>query len=339
MSDDVATRTRRPRTCRHVRVMKVGGVLAAVAVAALAAGCGSPAPPRPASPSSASAGTSTGPAPSTSDASETAAADGAVSGVAVGDIVCEAGDEPSSEACRQQDTADLAAGLHPRFVLALGDLQYQQGALDQFEAAWRPSWGRFDDILAPVPGNHEYETPDAAGYTAYFHTPPWSVRTIGSWRVYLLDSDCDHVDCGAEAAWLAADLAAHPTTCSAITMHHPRVSSGPHGDNEMVQPLWQAAVDGGVDLALMGHDHDYERFAHLDASGAPTDPDRGIREFVVGTGGRSLYHLGDRKAGSEFSQDSTFGVLDLTLEDGAYSWSYVALGGDVLDSGSDSCRA
>ncbi|PKW27512.1 metallophosphoesterase family protein [Phycicoccus duodecadis] len=261
-----------------------------------------------------------------------------MSGVAVGDIVCQEGDEVSSGACRQQETADLASSLDPQFVLALGDLQYESGALDQFEAAWKPTWGRFDDILSPAPGNHEYRTTDAAGYLSYFHTQPWYARTIGSWRVYLLDSDCNHVDCRKEAAWLTRELAASPSVCTAIAMHHPRVSSGPHGDNTMVGPLWRAAAFGGVDLALTAHDHDYERFGHLDAEGAPTDPGQGIRELVVGTGGRSLYRTGRPRPGSEAVHDRRFGVLHLTLDEGGYAWQFVAVGGEVLDRGSDTCQ-
>jgi hypothetical protein len=315
---------------RHRRVLGIA-VGATLAATALMAGCAStpraaaPHPPAP----TANASTTSPPPTST---------DGSVSGVAVGDIVCQEGGEVSPGTCRQQETADLASSLHPQFVLALGDLQYESGALDQFEAAWGPTWGRFDDILSPAPGNHEYRTTGAAGYLSYFHTPAWSARIIGTWRVYLLDSDCDHVDCTKEAAWLTQQLADSPSTCTAIAMHHPRVSSGPHGDNAMVEPLWRAAVDGGVDLALTAHDHEYERFGHLDAEGRPTDPGEGVRELVVGTGGRSLYTTGAHQPGSEFVQDQQFGVLHLTLDDGGYDWQFVAVGGAVLDQGSDTCQ-
>ena len=263
-----------------------------------------------------------------------------VAAVAVGDISCQDDAPRTTDECRQQDTADLTASLSPQVVLTLGDLQYDNGALDQFRTAWSHSWGRFDRIDLPAPGNHEWRTPGAAGYRTYFDTGYYYARDVGRWTVYALDSDCGHVDCAQEATWLTQRLAADPSRCSLLTMHHPRVSSGPHGDNDMVAPLWRAAVEGGVDLALMGHDHDYERFARLGVDGSPVT-DRaaaGTRELVIGTGGRSLYTLGQRKPGSEFSQDRQFGILDLTLAGGGYSWRYVAVGGRVLDSGSDTCR-
>jgi hypothetical protein len=265
---------------------------------------------------------------------------GAVSGVAVGDIVCESGDERSPDTCRHEDTADLAAQLDPAFVLALGDLQYVSGALDEFDASWGPTWGRFDPILVPVRGNHEYQTPDAWGYQTYFGLGPYYSKQIGTWQVYLLDSDCDHVDCDRQAAWLTEQLARTTAPCTAVAMHHPRVSSGQHGNTDMVQPLWQAAVEGGVDIALMGHDHDYERFARLGVDGAPVaDPSApGTREFVVGTGGRSLRPVEERRPGSEYAQAQQFGVLDLTLDEGEYSWRFVGLDGSVMDEGRDTCR-
>lgn len=265
---------------------------------------------------------------------------GAVSGVAVGDIACESDEEPTSDTCRHEDTADLAAELDPTFVLALGDLQYDSGDLEEFDASWAPSWGRFDSILVPVPGNHEYRTPDAWGYRAYFGIDPYYSRQIGTWEVYLLDSDCDHIDCERQAAWLTEQLARVTSPCAAAVMHHPRVSSGQHGNTDMVQPLWKAAVEGGVDIALMGHDHDYERFARLGVDGTPvTDAAApGTREFVVGTGGKSLRPVEAHRPGSEYAQDRQFGVLDLTLDEGEFSWRFVGLDGTVMDEGRDTCR-
>ena len=126
--------------------------------------------------------------------------------VAVGDIVCAADMEVTDTECQQQATADLVDRRGPDAVVALGDLQYQTGQYDEFRRSWAPGWGQFDDIVAPVPGNHEYETEGAAGYLRYFNTGPYSARDIGAWRFYLLDSNCDQIDCEQQAAWLAADL-------------------------------------------------------------------------------------------------------------------------------------
>ncbi len=256
----------------------------------------------------------------------------------MGDIVCQSDGEPTETECQQLATADLASSLEPDAVVALGDLQYEVGQLEEFERSWAPSWGRFDDIIAPVPGNHEYQTEGAAGYLSYFGTGPYYVREIGAWRFYLLDSNCDQIDCDEEAQWLADDLAAHPTACAAIAMHHPRwSSSAEHGPQEQVDALWAAAVEGGVDLSLAGHDHTYERFAPIDADGSVTALEDGIVHFVVGTGGRSQYEIGERQPGSEAAVDGVFGVLDLTLRPAAFEWRFVDTDGEVRDKGGLDC--
>ena len=276
--------------------------------------------------------------PETGLSPTTAGAAATVEVVAVGDIVCQSNGEVTETECQQQATADLASTLEPDAVVALGDLQYESGQLEQFQRSWAPSWGRFDDIMAPVPGNHEYQTEGAADYLSYFDTGPYYVREIGAWRFYLLDSNCDQVDCEEEARWLTDDLAANPSTCTAIAMHHPRWSSSvEHGSQEQVDGLWAAAVDGGVDLSLAGHDHDYERFAPIDAAGNVTGPEDGTTHFVVGTGGRSQYEIGDPQPGSQFAADGVFGVLDLTLRPAAFEWRFVDIDGEVLDKGGLDC--
>ncbi len=258
--------------------------------------------------------------------------------VAVGDVVCEPDMPVTDEECQYAATADLTSSLEPEVVVALGDLQYETGDIEDFKNGWATSWGRFDDIVTPVPGNHEYGTDAASGYTRYFDTGPYYERDIGAWRFYLLDSNCDHIDCEQEASWLSEDLASHPGTCTAVAMHHPRWSSSTgHGSQEQVDGLWTAAVDGGVDLSLSAHDHDYERFAPLDAAGDPADTGPAATHFVVGTGGRSHYKIGDLVTGSEFTADDVFGVLELTLDPEAFGWRFVDTDGDVLDEGDRAC--
>ncbi len=256
----------------------------------------------------------------------------------MGDVACAPGEPTTEVTCQQEATADLTSRLDPAAVIGLGDLQYDAGALDAYRQSWAQSWGRFDDLIAPVPGNHEYGTAQAGGFEDYFGQEAWSVRDIGAWRVYLLDSTCELIACDDEATWLREDLAAHPDTCTAIAMHYPRVSSGQHGPNPGIAPLWAAAVEGGVDVALSGHDHDYERFSRLDTNGEPTDGATGIRQFVIGTGGKSLYPMRATAApGSQFHQNTAFGVLDLTLSSTGYAWRFVDTADQVLDSGSDTC--
>ncbi len=165
---------------------------------------------------------------------------------------------------------------------------------------------------------------------------------LGSWRVYLVDSNCEQYACAEQIDWLSADLAAHPAACAAVAMHHPRWSSGAHGPQLFLQPLWDTVVDSGVAVALSSHDHDYERFARLDGTGHPATGSgaaAGTRQFVIGTGGQSFYDTREQRTGSEFLQNDHFGVLDLTLRDGGYDWSYVDTALEVLDTGTDTCSS
>ena len=268
--------------------------------------------------------------------------------VAAGDIACEPGATPGPRACQQQATADLVQRIHPDAILAVGDLQYPYGSLESFRKAYDASWGRFKAITFPVPGNHEYYK-GVSGYFAY-----WGARAgdpskgyysfdLGAWHVLALNSNCPAVGgCGSdspEVRWIAADLKAHPSLCTLAYFHHPRFSSGPHGNDERMAPFWKALQAGGVDVVLSGHDHDYERFALQDADGR-LDPAHGIREFVVGTGGAPQYVVLWRRAHSQALEVGTFGVLELTLEKDAYAWAFRPVpGGAFHDSGSTACHA
>jgi len=270
---------------------------------------------------------------------ETARRADPVTVVAVGDIACEPGDKPTSDSCRQAATARLAAKVGPDAVLALGDTQYERGAFKAYQHSYDASWGALKDLTYAVPGNHEYGTAGAKGFYRYFGigSPGYRVATLGAWRVYLLNSNCDAIDCAAERSWLESDLAAHPVTCSAIAMHFPRYSSGQHGSDPGLKGFWRIARRHGVDLALAGHDHDYERFAPMDAAGH-VDKARGIVSFVAGTGGRSLYSRDSHPRGSRYFANDRFGVLVLTLADTRMSWEFRAVGGGVRDAGSRACH-
>ncbi len=263
--------------------------------------------------------------------------------VAVGDIACEPGTPVGDTTCRQAATAALATSLRPDLVLTLGDHQYDANSLAEYQGSYAKSWGALLPRTRPALGNHEYLTPGASGYYSYFRSrqpgPPgyYRVRARG-WNIYVLNSNCEQVSCAVEAQWLHRQMRAHPSRCSIITMHHPRYSSGyKHGDNTAVIPLWKAAYRHRNDIVLSGHDHDYERFLPMDATGH-VKPRRGMTQFVAGTGGVSLYRLGTRKRGSAYYQASTAGVLFLALNPRGYGWSYRSITGAVLDSGSRRCR-
>ncbi len=263
--------------------------------------------------------------------------------VAVGDIACEPGEAVTSRRCRHEATADRAKALRPDLVLTLGDHQYDKNTLSGFAGSYNKSWGSLLSKTRPAPGNHEYKTPNASGYYTYFADrqpgPPgyYRVRTA-DWNVYVLNSNCTRIDCVAQAEWLDTQMSENPSSCSLITMHHPRYSSGrEHGDNPAVTPLWEVAYKHGNDIVLSGHDHDYERFYPMNANGG-VRRSRGMRQFVVGTGGKSLYHLGTRRYGSRYYQARTAGVLFLGLESGAFRWSFHTTAGRVLDAGRANCH-
>jgi 3',5'-cyclic AMP phosphodiesterase CpdA len=260
--------------------------------------------------------------------------------VGAGDVA-ECGDDDDEE------TADLVDAI-PGAVFLAGDNAYSNGSLDRYRKCYDPSWGRFLDRTHPAPGNHEYETAGAAGYLAYFGAraepkgTTWYSWEAGDWHVIMLDSDCAAVGgCGVESPqgkWLASDLAASDAKCALAIWHHPRFSSGDHGNHDFVKPFWQILYDADADLVISGHDHDYERFAPQDPSGK-ADATRGIREIVVGTGGGGLRAFKTIRANSEIRDAKTHGVIRLALTADRYSWNFVPVAGKTFtDSGSASCH-
>jgi hypothetical protein len=265
---------------------------------------------------------------------------------AAGDIACPPRAPRTRIACHQLDTAALIGRLKPDAVAALGDLQYGGGSLVDYHGSLGKTWGTFRDRMHPAVGNHEYETPGAAGYFAYFGARAgrpgegWYSYALGGWHVVVLNANCDIVGCDArspQARWLRADLAAHPARCTLAYWHQPRFSSGLHGSDAALAPLWRVLQRGGADVALSGHDHDYERFAPQDADGRRDDA-RGIVQFVVGTGGKSHYPVLFARRNSR-THASVFGVLALTLGRDAYTWRFVAEPGvGFRDAGTARCR-
>ena len=287
-------------------------------------------------------GSSASPAASGSavPASPAASASPSVEAVLVG-----AGDIASCSHNDDSATAALVEGIAGT-VFTAGDNAYENGSADQFRDCYDPTWGRFRDRTRPAPGNHDWETEDLAGYLGYFGAAAapdgtsWYSYELGSWHVIVLDSDCAKVGgCGAESVqgrWLAADLAASSATCTLAIWHHPRFSSGFHGNDQEVAPFWTALYAAGADLIVNGHDHDYERFAPQDPSGN-VGP-RGIREFVVGTGGAELRPFEEIRANSELRVSVAHGVIRFDLHPGSYGWQFIPTTGDLHDSGNAPCH-
>jgi hypothetical protein len=234
-------------------------------------------------------------------------------------------------------------------VAVLGDSVYDSGTAEEFANCYHPTWGRFRERTRPAVGNHEYQTPGAAGFFAYFGeaggdpAKGYYSYDLGAWHIIVLNSVCYEVGgCGADdpqAVWLEADLEAHSSACTLAYWHFPRFSSGLHGSSDVVQNYWRLLYEAGAEIVLTGHDHTYERFAPQDAQGN-ADPERGIREFVVGTGGASHYGFPVPLANSEARNSDTFGVLVLTLHPDRYEWEFVPVADKTFsDQGAGTCHS
>ncbi|MFL5821366.1 MAG: metallophosphoesterase family protein [Solirubrobacteraceae bacterium] len=277
---------------------------------------------------------------------------GGVRMVAAGDIACQPGGHVGPVTCQQAATAQLAASLHPRVVAALGDNQYQQGAIAAYAGSFDASWGILKSRMRPAAGNHEYLTPQAAGYYTYFGSaarPPnsWYSYNLGTWHIVVLNTNCPFVDCnqgGAEDSWLRADLASNPRRCTLAYFHHPRFSSAGHFESEgqvydraATLAFWNTLYAYGVDVVVNGHSHIAERFGPQDTWGHPA-PGRGIVQFTVGSGGINHDRIIGVTKNSRF-RTRAFGVEELALGAGRYRWRFLrAPDGRVLDAGSSGCH-
>jgi hypothetical protein len=274
-----------------------------------------------------------------------------------------------------QATGRLLDGMPGATVMAVGDNAYEFGSPLDYWSCYQPTWGRHRARTRPATGNHEYLTPGAAGYFLYFgrrSAPPFGYYSysLGPWHVVVLNSTPQVYACwppevnerppglpinpvpdvqnpavgracvgdATQQAWLVADLAAHRgATCTLVYFHHPRFSSGLHGNHYQMQRIWDIMYAHGVDLVIDGHDHLYERFAPQDPDGNRDDR-FGIRQITVGTGGAEFYSVADRKPNSEVVLTDVWGVIALALGDGKYSWAFEAVDRTIRDTGTTACH-
>lgn len=258
-------------------------------------------------------------------------------------VLVGAGDIGSCGSTGDEATAALLDSI-PGTVFTAGDNAYPAGSARQFARCYGPSWGRHKARTRPSPGNHDYRTAAAAAYFAYFGAQAGPVGRgyysydLGDWHLISLNSNISMRAGSPQERWLRADLAATSKRCVLAYWHHARFSSSSnHGSQKQTQPLWEALYEHGAEIVISGHDHVYERFA-LQTPDGRMDADRGIREFVVGTGGAGHYDFGTPLPNSEVRDNTTYGVLKLTLSRESYSWTFVPSGGSFTDSGSGTCH-
>jgi hypothetical protein len=309
--------------------------------------------------------------PSNEATATTQGGGGSVVVAAAGDIACNPADPDynggagQNGSCQQGATAGLIANGSYDRVLALGDEQYDCGSLGAFNTSYDASWGRFVGKTLPVPGNHEAKTTSAfaesgcssqqTGYFTYYANHGVSEAAgvngkgyysvdVGSWHIVAINSNCTTLggcDVGSpQETWLRNDLAAHSGQCTLAMWHEAAWSttSTTKGATKM-RPIWADLVDAGVDLAIAGHFHHYERFDDLTASGQPAASGNGTRQIIAGIGGVGQGGFGSNTPapGSQVRKTG-FGVLALTLSSGQYSWQYIQVGGALADSGVESCH-
>jgi Calcineurin-like phosphoesterase len=270
---------------------------------------------------------------------------------AAGDVACVPGSSPGSTSCREQYTADVIKQMNPTVVLNLGDAQYETGTLANFQNSYDRTWGAFlDKTWTTAGGSHDFY--GGGDWYTYFGSragpgpyKPYSMD-VGAWHIVSLNAQCSDGNvggCGVGSSqynWLKDDLAAHRTQCTLAMWHNARWSSGPrHGTDARTDGFIRLLYDAGAEIVLSGHDHDYERFAPQNPDGARDDP-RGLVQFVVGTGGKSLEsNFGTIQPNSLARQTTVFGVLKLTLHTTSYDWEFVPEAGrSYSDSGSGSCH-
>jgi len=241
----------------------------------------------------------------------------------------------------------IAADSQRDAVLLVGDGQYDTGSLSAYRTYYDPKMGNGPGLKAityPVPGNHEYKTPGAAGYFDYFGTRAgerskgYYSFVLGSWRLIAANSNCSHVggcySSSPQGKFVRSNLG-YGEKCELVFAHHPAFSDGSHGDSSAGKELFSATYHGHGELYVAGHEHNYQRFAPRRPDG--TASASGVRSFVVGAGGSNLTGFATTKR-SEYRQSWRFGALRLVLGSSGYRGQFIDYTGKVMDSFSGSCR-
>jgi acid phosphatase type 7 len=271
----------------------------------------------------------------------------------VGDIACTPASQyfggTNPQFCQHEKVRDLIVKEGANYVLLPGDLQYENGTLQDFNQSFSQFAQGLTPKLKPVPGNHEYYTPSANGYWDYFgsqvgiqtgvRNKGWYSFDVGSWHIIGLNSNCTFVGCGVGSEqynWLVNDLTMSTKPCTIAFWHHPMFNSGStHGNSNSMSAMWNLLDARQADIVVQAHDHLYERFGKLDVNGNSNS--NGIRSYVSGLGGKNKYPFGAAKPGSEFRYNANYGALFFTLDQNSYSWEFKSISGAPVDSGTSNC--
>jgi acid phosphatase type 7 len=286
------------------------------------------------------------PAPAAPDSAAVAASAEATGGApSEPAVLIGAGDIAGCESDGDRLTAEILDTI-PGTVFTTGDHAYPTGTFQQFRDCYDRAWGRHKDRTRPTPGNHDYMTAGARPYYNYFGDAAgrsgrgYYSYSLGSWHIIVLNSEIQTRRGSPQERWLRQELAENTNRCVLAYWHRPLFSSVREERRYRtdILPLWEALYEAGADVVLNGHDHVYERFARQNPSGE-VDEERGIRQFIVGTGGRSLYPFGVPASNSEAKTNETYGLLKLTLHEDRYDWEFVTPpGASFSDSGSTNCH-
>jgi acid phosphatase type 7 len=257
-------------------------------------------------------------------------------------VLVGAGDIANCITPGDEMTAKLLDNI-PGVVFAAGDVVYPNGTERDFAECYEPTWGRHKARTRPAVGNHEYGVPGAVPYYAYFgeNAGPsgkgYYSYNLGTWHIIVLNTNAIRGLHAEESVWLKQDLANNPAQCTLAIAHHPVFSSGMGGVTRYTRGFFKILYDAGADVLISGDEHLYERFAPQNLYGQ-REPERGIRQFVVGTGGAALNKFGAKWRNIEVRDNSTWGVLKLTLHPGSYTWEFIPVeGGTFTDSGTAPC--
>lgn len=257
-------------------------------------------------------------------------------------VLVGAGDIAECDGAGDEATAQMLDTI-PGLIFTVGDNAYPDGATEDYLQCFEPSWGRHKARMRPSPGNHDYNSDEAAGYFAYFGALAgdsgkgyYAYRT-GGWLVLSLNSNISADSGSAQLDWVRSELRGSPR-CTMAYWHDATFSSGSsHGSDPTTRPVWDALYEANADVVVVAHDHTYERFAPQRPDGTP-DSERGLREFVVGTGGGDLDGFSTPELNSEVRYSAAHGVLKLRLHPRGYAWEFINVRGDVIDTGVGSCH-